>query len=181
MKEIKRNNQSKDEDIFGSSKPGVNAEEVRVGGKIGSVTATVGEILSTSDTKTVEEAELDMLRLAADQINNKQYRGALSLLSNIRSKLESTRHFIRRVATLIGLERYKDAEIHALLAHFNGESSIANFINLASLSAMRKDQLMAKKWLGLAEKIDRKNEMVIQCKELLFPEGKSREEDRPFD
>ena len=154
----------------------------RVGGKIGSVTATVGEILSTSDTKTVEEAELDMLRLAADQINNKQYRGALSLLSNIRSKVGVYSSLYKASSdALIGLERYKDAEIHALLAHFNGESSIANFINLASLSAMRKDQLMAKKWLGLAEKIDRKNEMVIQCKELLFPEGKSREEDRPFD
>ena len=81
---------------------------------------------------------------------------------------------------LIGLERYKDAEINALLAHINGENSIANYINLASLAAMRKDQLMAKKWLSFAEKIDKGNDLVVQCKGLLFPQGKSREEDSPF-
>ena len=42
---------------------------------------------------------------------------------------------------------------------------------------MRKDQFMAKHWIMEAEKIDNSNDNVIQCKELLFPANKSREED----
>ena len=122
-----------------------------------------------------------MLKLAADQIKNKQFRGALNLLSTLREKVGTYSSLYKTSSdALIGLEKYKDAEINALLAHINGENSIANYINLASLAAMRKDQLMAKKWLSFAEKLDKGNELVVQCKELLFPHGKSREEDSPF-
>ena len=44
---------------------------------------------------------------------------------------------------------------------------------------MRKDQLMAKHWLIEAEKIDKNDENLKQCKQLLFPSGKAREEDIP--
>ena len=183
LENTKTPSKSTNDDTFGDPlHQAFNADEVnRLGGKIGSVTATVGEILSTNETKTIEEAELEMLKLATDQIKDKQFRGALSLLSTLREKVGTYSSLYKTSSdALIGLEKYKDAEINALLAHINGEVTIANYINLASLAAMRKDQLMAKKWLGFAEKLDKNNDLVVQCKGLLFPNGKSREEDLPF-
>ena len=171
------------ENIFGDPlDQAFNADEVnRVGGKIGSVTATVGEILSTDEKKDIEEAELEMLRLATDQIKDKQFFGALNILNKLRKQVGSYSAIYKAASdAYIGLERFRDAEINALTAYINEEKTIANFVNLASLAAMRKDQLMAMKWINEAEKLDKNNEMVVQCKKLLFPNGESREEDKPF-
>ena len=45
-----------------------------------------------------------------------------------------------------------DAEINALIAYINEEKTIANFVNLASLAAMRKDQQWHE-WINEAEKL----------------------------
>ena len=52
----------------------------------------------------------------------------------------------------MGINRFKDAEIFALMAVQNNEKTISVFVNLASFAAMRKDQIMAKHWLMEAEK-----------------------------
>lgn len=183
QQEIKSIPQPENDDNLGDPlEQAFNVEEVnRLGGKIGSVTATVGDILLPDDAKNIEDAELEMLRLATDQIKDKQFRGALDLLSSLREKVGTYSSLYKASSdAMIGLEKYKDAEIFALLAYINDENSVANYINLASLAAMRKDQLMAKAWLSKAEKLDKNNDSVVQCKNLLFPEGRSREEDEPF-
>ena len=45
--------------------------------------------------------------------------------------------------------------------------------------ALRKDQLMARHWLIEAKNIDSENELYIQAGSPL-PEGKARDEDKPF-
>ena len=177
------NHQTTSTDDFGDPlEQAFNTEEVmRVGGKIGNVTSTIGDILSTNEKSVIEEAELDLLKLAAEQVKTKQYEGALDLLSNLRRRVGFYSPIYKTASdALIGLEKFKEAEIAALTAHINGEKTIANLINLASLAAMRKDQLMAEKWISLAEEIDKNNELVVQCKSLLFPNGSPRENDNPF-
>ena len=81
----------------------------------------------------------------------------------------------------IGIENFKEAEIMALNAFINGEKTVANCVNLASLAAMRKDQLMARFWLLEATRIDKSVENINKCKELLFPQNKARGMDKPFE
>ena len=50
------------------------------------------------------------------------------------------------------------------MAFINGELTVANFLNLASLAAMRKDQLMAAHWLNEAKKIDPSDNNYLQAK-----------------
>ena len=105
----------------------------------------------------------------------------MDLLSNLRRRVGVYSAIYKTASdALIGLEKFKEAEINALIAHINGEKTIANLINLASLAAMRKDQLMAEKWISIAEEIDKNNELVVQCKSLLFPNGAPRDSDAPF-
>ena len=156
-------------------------EVVKCGAKLESVSASVRDILSNTENQNLEQAELELLKLAIDQINNKQYRGCLEILQKLRSRAGLYSAIYKAASdAFIGLEQFKDAEIHALVAFINGEATIANLVNLASLSAMRKDQLMAQKWLVKAEELDKSNSLVVQCKELLFPSDKSRESDLPF-
>ena len=123
-----------------------------------------------------------MLKLASEMINQKQYTEAINILKNIRKNCTGLYGQTYKLASdaFIGLERFKEAEIFALMALQNSEKTISNYVNLASFAAMRKDQFMAKHWIMEAEKIDNSNDNVIQCKELLFPANKSREEDLPF-
>ena len=171
-------------DVFGDPlEQAFSTKEVsRLGGKIGQATASVHEILFSDGAKDVEQAELEMIRLATDMVNKKQYESAISILSEIRKKCEGLRAQTYKLASdaFIGLERFKDAEIFALIALQNNERTTSLYINLASFAAMRKDQVMAKYWLIEAEKIDPNNENLNQCKDLLFPGKKSREEDLPF-
>lgn len=156
-------------------------EVVKCGAKLESVSASVRDILSNPENPNIEQAELELLKLATDQINNKQYRGSLEILQKLRSRVGLYSALYKSASdSFIGLEKFKEAEIHALIAFINGEETIANLVNLASLSAMRKDQLMAQKWLVKAEELDKNNDLVVQCKELLFPSDKSREPDLPF-
>ena len=130
--------------------------------------------------KEVEFQELE-IQLAEKQIKTKQYHGALDILDKIRKRQKSNSTLYKVASdSLIGLERFGKAEILALCAYINGDKSIANFLNLASLSAMRKDQLMASHWLNEAKKIDENNKHFLQSKELLFPQGSAREDDLPF-
>ena len=173
-----------DSDIFGDplDRAFEVEEVVKCGAKLESISASVRDILSNPEKPNVEQAELELLKLAIDQINNKQYRGSLELLQKLRSRVGLYSAMYKSASdAFIGLEKFKDAEIHALNAFINGEVTIANLVNLASLSAMRKDQLMAQKWLVKAEELDKNNDLVVQCKELLFPSDKSRESDRPFE
>ena len=156
-------------------------EVVKCGAKVGTLSAAVNQILSDPNEGKIQQAELEMLKLASDHIKNNQYYGALDILQKIRLRagLYASTYKVSSDA-LIGLEKFKDAEIHALIAHISGEVSIANCLNLASLAAMRKDQLMAQKWINLATSIDKHNDLVVQSKSMLFPNGKSRDVDSPF-
>ena len=160
-----------------------NPEEVgRVGGKIGQITASVHNLLELDQPEKVEEAELEMIKLASEMINQKEYTEAIDILKNIRKTCSGLFGQTYKLASdaYIGLERFKEAEIFALMALQNDEKTISIYVNLASFAAMRKDQLMAKHWIIEAEKIDGNDSNVKQCKELLFPSNKSREEDMPF-
>ena len=138
-------------------------------------------MLPTPSQGELEQADLELLQLAEKQIKTKQYHGALDILDKIRKRQKSNSTLYKVASdSLIGLERFGKAEILALCAYINGDKSIANFLNLASLSAMRKDQLMASHWLNEAKKIDENNKHFLQSKELLFPQGSAREDDMPF-
>jgi len=158
------------------------SEVSRVGGKIGKITASIHELLKTEEPENFEEAQLDMIKLAEQMIKEKQYSEAMAMLGSLRKTSNCLNGQMYKLASdaLIGLEKFKDAEIFALMALHNNEELIPVYINLASFSAMRKDQLMAKHWLIEAEKIDKNDGNLIQCKQLLFPSGKAREEDIPF-
>ena len=115
-------------------------------------------------------------------INKKQYSDAIELLADVRKKCNALHAQVYKLASdaFIGLNRFKDAEIFALMAVQKNEKTISVFVNLASFAAMRKDQIMAKHWIMEAEKIDSENDNVKQCRELLFPKNTPREQDSPF-
>ena len=157
------------------------SEVIQCGSKVGKITAALDSILPEPVEQDFEDADLEMLKIANKQIKTKQYNGALELLSKIRKRkgIHSTLYKASSEA-MIGLEKFDKAEIFAINAYINGDKSISNLLNLASLSALRKDQLMARHWLIEAKNIDAENELFIQAKSLLFPEGKARDEDKPF-
>ena len=109
----------------------------------------------------VEQAELDMIKLATEMINKKQYSEAIEILITLRKKCNGLRGQTYKIASdaFLGMDRFKDAEIFALMAVINNEKTIPVLVNLASFAAMRKDQIMAKYWLIEAENIDGNNEM----------------------
>ena len=111
-----------------------------------------------------------MIKLATEMVNKKQYTEAIDLLINIRQNNNGLHGQTYKLASdaFIGLERFKDAELFALMALQNGEQTISVFVNLASFAAMRKDQFMAKYWIVEAEKVDSTDNNVKQCRELLF-------------
>ena len=157
------------------------SEVIQCGSKVGKITAALDSILPEPVEQDFEDADLEMLKIANKQIKTKQYNGALELLSKIRKRkgIHSTLYKASSEA-MIGLEKFDKAEIFAINAYINGDKSISNLLNLASLSALRKDQLMARHWLIEAKNIDAENELFLQAKSLLFPEGKARDEDKPF-
>lgn len=156
-------------------------EVTQCGSKPGSLTATVENLLPDASKSDMEEADVEMLELASKQIKAQQFNGALELLGKLRERRGMHSSLYQKASeALIGLEKYREAEIYGLITHLQGEKTIANLLNLASLSAMRKDQHMANYWLMEAKKVDSENELYIQCRELLFPEGKARDKDAPF-
>ena len=87
-------------------------------------------------------------------IKQSQFNGALEILEKLRRRRGThTSLYQKACEANIGLENYKDAEVHGLIAHIQGDRSMSNVLNLASLSAMRKDQLMASYWLMEARKL----------------------------
>lgn len=175
--------ETKDDGIFGDPLDQafeVN-EVIQCGSKVGRITAAIDNILPEPVQEDFEDADLELLKLATNQIKTRQHKGALELLSKIRTRKGCHSTLYRAASDAkIGQEEFGKAEILALLAHINGDNSISNLLNLASLSAMRKDQLMARHWLIEAKKIDANNELFVQAKSLLFPDGKARDEDKPF-
>ena len=157
-------------------------EEVRKAGSIvGSLSAAVEDLIPDPSKSQLEQADLEMFKLAENQIKAKQFKGALELLNKIRDRKKSHSSLYKAASDAsIAQEKYQLAEIFALNAYINGDHSIANFLNLGSLSAMRKDQEMARFWLQQAKKIDENNELYKQSLSLLFPNGVAREIDHPF-
>ena len=156
-------------------------EVMQCGAKPGSFTAAVENLLPEPQKGDLEEADLEMLNLANQQIKTNQHLGALQLLHKLRERKGSHSSLYKSASDAsIGLKRFKDAEIYGLLSFVNGDKSIANFLNLASLSAMRKDQIMARHWLVEASNVDSTNSLYLQAKDLLFPNGKARDIDSPF-
>ena len=157
-------------------------EEVKKAGSIvGPLSAAVEDLIPDPNKSKLEQADLEMFKLAENQIKAKQFKGALELLNKIRDRKKSHSSLYKAASdAYIGQEKYQLGEIFALNAYINGDHSIANFLNLSSLSAMRKDQEMARFWLQQAKKIDENNELYKQSISLLFPDGEAREVDRPF-
>ena len=151
------------------------------GAKIGKDTSTLKDLIPEPEQSDLEQADLELFQLAAKQIKEKQFFGAIELLQRIRTR-KGAHHALYQKGSeaMIGLNDYRHAEIFCLLAYVQGDRSIANFLNLASLAAMRKDQIMANNWLNQAKDVDETNELLIQSKEMLFPGGKARDEDAPF-
>ena len=157
-------------------------EELRqCGSKVGSATAALAALTENAGNDDIDRADFELLGLAEKQISEKQYRGACDLLEKVRIRrgLNGTTYKLASDA-FIGIENFREAEIMGLVAYINGEKTIANCINLASLSAMRKDQLMAKFWLIEAGKIDKSDSNYVRCKEMLFPGERARDQDSPF-
>ena len=134
-------------------------EVTQCGSKPGSLTATVENLLPDASKSDMEEADVEMLELASKQIKAQQFNGALELLGKLRERRGLHSSLYQKASeALIGLEKYREAEIYGLITHLQGEKTIANLLNLASLSAMRKDQHMANYWLMEAKKIDAKKQ-----------------------
>ena len=102
-------------------------EVSRLGGDIGKVTASVHNLLSMEDSNNIEKAQLEMIDLATKMINSKQYSNAIELLINVRKKCSGLHAQTYKLASdaFIGLERFKDAEIFALMALQNNEINIS--------------------------------------------------------
>lgn len=151
------------------------------GARIGKETSTLKDLIPEPEQSDLEQADLELFQLAAKQIKEKQFYGAIELLQKIRARKGSHHALYQKGSeAMIGISDFKQAEIFCLIAYVQGDNSIANFLNLASLAAMRKDQIMAKNWLNKARNVDENNELLIQSKEMLFPGGKARDEDAPF-
>ena len=129
----------------------------------------------------MEQADLEMLSLANQQVEKKQYRGALELCQKVRIR-RGAKPGIYKIASdaFIGMELFPRAELMALTALALGEETIANYVNLSSLAAMRNDQRMARLWLNRAKRIDANNDSIKQCEDVLFPKGSPRREDNPY-
>ena len=181
-KEIAKNARN-DDDMFGDplDEAFTTHEVVKCGSKVGSLSASVDKVLPEPSKSELEEGDLELIKLANKQLEARQFNGTMQIIEKVRRR-KGRHSTLYKLAsdTCIGLEKFREAEIHGLMAYINGESTVANFLNLASLAAMRKDQLMASHWLNEAKKIDRSDNNYLQSKELLFPNGKAREEDRPF-
>ena len=157
------------------------SEVIQCGSKVGNITAQIENLLPEPKRTELEEADRELMELASKQIKTSQFKGALQILNKLRKRRGINAAVYQKASEAkIGMKDYLEAEIYALMAYQNGEKTIANLLNLASLAAMRKDQLMAGRWLKEAKKIDADNELYKQCKELLFPNGESRDEDKPF-
>ena len=176
-------NVNKKETIFGDPLDAAftTEEVVKCGSKLGSLSASVDKLLPEASQSELEEADVEMIKLANKQLEAKQFNGTLQIIQKIRVR-KGRYSLLYKIASdsCIGLEKFQEAEIHGLMAFINGELTVANFLNLASLAAMRKDQLMAAHWLNEAKKIDPSDNNYLQAKELLFPNGNAREEDKPF-
>ena len=178
-----KNSAAKEGDIFGDplDEAFTTNEVVKCGSKVGSLSASVDKLLPEGSKCELEEADLELIKLANKQLEAKQFNGAMQIIEKIRSRKGRYSSLYKLASdSCIGLQRFREAEIHGLMAYINGEYTTANFLNLASLAAMRKDQLMASHWLNEAKKIDQSDNNYLQSKELLFPNGKAREVDRPF-
>ncbi len=156
-------------------------EVVKCGAEVGNETASLLEIIRKPNNSELEQADLEMLQLANKQVETKQYKGALELCSKVRSR-RGVLPTLYKIASdaYIGLENFSKAEVMALMALDLGEQSVANYINLSSLAAMRKDQMMARHWLEKARLIDKNDQAVKQGEQLLFPDGHPRGEDNPM-
>lgn len=172
-----------DNDVFGDPLDAAftTHEVVKCGSKIGSLSASVDKILPQPSKSELEEGDLELIKLAKKQLEAKQFNGTMQIIEKVRTR-KGRHSTLYKLASdsCIGLEKFREAEIHGLMAYINGECTVANFLNLASLAAMRKDQLMASHWLNEAKKIDPSDNNYLQSKELLFPNSKAREDDRPF-
>ena len=84
----------------------------------------------------MEEADVEMLELASKQIKAQQFNGVnLGKLRERRGMHSSL--YQKASEALIGLENIEKLK-SGLITHLQGEKTIANLLNLASLSAMRK-------------------------------------------
>ena len=150
------------------------SEVTQCGSKVGSVTAAVENLLPDAQQGELEQADLELIELAAKLIKEKQFNGSLEMLEKLRKRRGIHSSLYQKACeAYIGLENYREAEIMGLISFIQGDTSIANSLNLASLAAMRKDQLMASFWLTKARNIEESNELLLQCTTLLF-RGKAK-------
>ena len=61
----------------------------------------------------MEQAGLEMIQLATEMINKKQFTDAIDILVNIRRNMAHIRKLTSLQVAFIGLERFKDVEIFA--------------------------------------------------------------------
>ena len=88
------------------------AEISRVGGKIGQITASVHKLLTIDKAENIEEAELEMIQLASEMINKKQYAEAIDVLKNVRKNCsglygQTYKLVVMHLLALKGLKRPK--------------------------------------------------------------------------
>lgn len=139
------------------------------------------DLIGVISNQDFEEAEHELLKLAQSQISTQQYKSALKTISNL-SDRKGLHGSFYQIATeaYIGLKNYQLAEIMALNAINLEYSNISLLINLANLSAMRKDFKVSKFWLDKASRLNGDDPILRKSINLLFPNGKPREKNNPF-
>ena len=90
------------------------SEVIQCGSKVGKITAALDSILPEPVEQDFEDADLEMLKIANNQIKTKQYNGALELLSKIRKRKGNHSTLYKASSeAMIGLEKFDWAEIFA--------------------------------------------------------------------
>lgn len=106
-----------------------------------------------------EQVAFDQIKLVSHALGEKKFELALQLLSSAHSKLSVVNPdiYINAADTYIRLQRFAEAEISLLHALAMGSNTFANYLNLVSLTLMRRDLKLAVYYLNKAAKIDPSN------------------------
>ena len=73
----------------------------------------------------LEEGDLELIKLANKQLEARQFNGTMQIIEKVRGR-KGRHSTLYKLAsdTCIGLEKFREAEIHGLMAYINGERQL---------------------------------------------------------
>ena len=103
-----------------------------------------------------EQVAFDQIKLVPQALAEKKSDFALQLLSSAHNKLKVVNPdvYINAADTYIRLQRFTEAEVCILHSLAMGANTFANYLNLVTLSVIRRDLKLATFYLNKAAKLD---------------------------